>query len=90
MTASDAKRLLTAITTLAGAGTRIRLLRIETVVLLEDGAIAWDGEVTVYELDGHPRARLGYAWVSEGGAVHAMLGEPGIDSATTAVLQRRP
>lgn len=90
MSDSDAKRLHAAITALAGAGTRSRLHRVETVVLLEDGAIAWDGEVTVYALEGHPRARLGYAWIAADGAVYALLGEPGIDSATSAVLHRRP
>jgi hypothetical protein len=50
--------------------------------------VAWEGDVEVYEIEGHPKARRCYAWtVGEGGKLKttAVLEIPPVDSAETAV-----
>jgi len=89
MTDTSPPRLVAAVATLAGSGARVRFLRIETVVILDDGAIAWDGEVHVFGIDGHPRATIGYAWIGDDGRAVAVLGESGIATASDAVERRR-
>lgn len=50
--------------------------------------VAWEGDVEVYELSGHPKAKRCYAWtVEEHGKMKtvAVLEIPPVDSAETAV-----
>lgn len=89
MTDSSPPRLVAALAALAGANARLRFLRVETVVLLDDGAIAWDGEVQVFAIDGDPRATIGYAWTGDDGRPVAVLGEGGVATASDAVERRR-
>jgi hypothetical protein len=52
------------------------------------GKIAWEGEVEVFDLIGHPRAGTCYAWAYQDGKTWhttAVLGIPPVDSAETAV-----
>ena len=53
------------------------------------GATVWEGEVQVFELLGHPRAKRGYAWShdTEGGRrrFHVVLGLPPVDGPVMAV-----
>ena len=81
--------LRAALAALAGPNPRLRFLRVETVVILDDGAIAWDGEVHVFGIDLHPRATIGYAWMGDDGRAVAVLGESGIATASDAVERRR-
>jgi hypothetical protein len=53
--------LLEAIKHLHGCAAR----HVETVHVVErapTGETAWEGDVEVFELDGHPKARRAYAW----------------------------
>lgn len=65
---------------------------IESVPVCEtfDGAVAWEGEVHVFELRGHPTATRCYAWASpvEGAdrlKYYAVLHQPPVDSPEAAV-----
>ena len=48
------------------------------------GDTVWEGEVLVFDLEGHPTARLCYAWEVDG-QVTAVLGEGPVKSAKLAV-----
>jgi hypothetical protein len=65
-------------------GAEARLLARERVVERFQGETVWEGEVLVFELEGHPSATLCYAWEVDG-EVTAVLGEPPVDSALAAV-----
>ena len=65
-------------------GANARLLDREQVLERFQGETVWEGEVLVFELEGHPTARLCYAWEVDG-EVTAVLGEPPVDSAQAAV-----
>ena len=83
--------LATALGTQLGPEVRARFLRIETVVELDDGAILWDGEVHVFELVGHPRTKLAFAWQMDDRngvrRTHVVLALPPIATASDAVHQ---
>lgn len=55
------------------------------------GRVVWEGEVQVFALDGHPQAKLAYAWTEppeqEGGGprVFVVLGVAPVRDAATAV-----
>lgn len=52
------------------------------------GKIAWQGDVEVFDLNNHPKAKTCYAWAyQDGGTLHttAVLGLPPVDSAESAV-----
>jgi hypothetical protein len=52
------------------------------------GKVAWQGEVEVFDLTGHPMARTCYAWsYNDNGTMRtiAVLGLPPVDSAEDAV-----
>jgi len=52
------------------------------------GDVVWEGDVEVFDLVNHPKARTCYAWsYDENGTAHttAVLGLPPVDSAETAV-----
>lgn len=65
----------------------------ETVPVHEvfQGKTVWQGEVEVYDLTGHPKAKRAYAWShregknDEGERFVAVLEIPPVDSAVTAV-----
>jgi hypothetical protein len=56
---------------------------------MHDGQTVWDGEVQVFDLVGHPKAKRAYAWSheTEGGRrrFHAVLGLPPVDGPVMAV-----
>lgn len=64
---------------------------LETVPVVESfqGQIVWEGDVEVFSLRGHPKARRCYAWSHEtedkGKRFVAVLELPPVDSAQTAV-----
>ncbi len=65
---------------------------LESVLVSEtfEGQTAWEGEVHVFELHGHPTATRCYAWASpiEGSdrlRYYAVLHEPPVDSPKVAV-----
>ena len=64
-------------------------LKSEAVTEMFDGKIAWQGEVQIFALLGHPTAKLCYAWShqTDGGKRRfvAVLGLPPVDSAVMAV-----
>lgn len=53
------------------------------------GKTVWDGEVQVFDLVGHPKAKRAYAWshATEGSRrrFHAVLGLPPVDGPAMAV-----
>lgn len=49
-----------------------------------EGGMVWEGEVLVFELDGHPTAPYCYAWEVDG-EVTAVLQEGPVDSPEAAV-----
>lgn len=62
----------------------------ETVPVKEvfQGQTVWDGEVEVFNIRGHPKARRCYAWAhetDEGKRYVAVLELPPVESAQTAV-----
>jgi len=64
----------------------------ETVRVIEDyeGERAWEGDVHVFALEGHPRARRAYAWAvpvpgTERKRFYAVLHEGPVDSPERAV-----
>lgn len=65
-------------------GAEARLLARERVVETFEGETAWEGEVLVFELEGHPTATTCYAWEVDG-EVTAVLHEGPVDSAQAAV-----
>lgn len=65
-------------------GCASRLIGQERVVETHDGQVAWEGEVLVFELVGHPTADRAYAWEVDG-VVTAVLGEPPVESPQDAV-----
>jgi hypothetical protein len=65
-------------------GVRSMLLRRERVVERFRGRKVWEGEVLVFALEGHPRARRCYAWEVDG-KLTLVLGVPPVDSAQAAV-----
>lgn len=79
--------LATAVGRLHGASARW----IEAVPVREEwrGEVAWEGEVQVFELDGHPEAARAYAWTHEADSgdtrTVAVLGKPPVNSARDAV-----
>ena len=44
----------------------------------------WDGEVEIFQLEGHPKAKRAYGW-ERNGRVTTVLEIPPVDSANTAV-----
>ena len=70
-------------------GARSMLLRRERVVERFQGKTIWDGEVLVFALEDHPKARRCYAWEVDG-QVTAVLGVPPVDSARAAVRAAIP
>ena len=69
---------------LATHGSAARLLSRSVVRELFRGEVAWEGEVLVFELEGHPTATQCYAW-SVDGRVTAVLHDGPIDSPRAAV-----
>ncbi len=65
-------------------GAEAKLLTRESVVDEFEGERVWEGEVLVFELEGHPTAHLCYAWEVDG-RVTAVLHEPPVDSPHAAV-----
>jgi hypothetical protein len=53
------------------------------------GKVAWEGEVEVFAVTGHPKAKHAYAWeheADEGGRRYvAVLGVPPVNTAVDAV-----
>jgi hypothetical protein len=47
--------------------------------------IVWQGEVEVFTLKGHPKAKLAYGWKNFEGDFTAVLHLPPVDSPSTAV-----
>jgi hypothetical protein len=64
---------------------------IETVPVIErfQGKTVWEGEVEVFDLAGHPKAKRGYAWAYDknagGSETVAVLEFPPVISPKTAV-----
>lgn len=66
---------------------------VETVPVLEEfqGQTVWQGEVEVFELSGHPKAKIGYGWGysvgenDQGRRYITVLQLPPVDSPQTAV-----
>jgi hypothetical protein len=65
-----------------GAGSK--LVARERVVERFQGETVWEGEVLVFELQGHPSAKRCYAWEVDG-EVTAVLEEAPVKDAQTAV-----
>lgn len=65
-------------------GAKARLLTRERVNERFKGEPVWEGEVLVFELEGHATAHLCYAWEVDG-RVTAVLHEPPVDSPIKAV-----
>jgi hypothetical protein len=65
-------------------------IHVETVPVIEtwQGKTVWEGEVEVFELNGHPKASKGYAWAydkAKGSEIVAVLELPPVISPKTAV-----
>jgi len=61
---------------------------VESVTVIEgwQANVVWEGEVAVFELDGHPKAKRAYGWRDfDSGDFTAVLEIPPVDSANTAV-----
>ena len=56
------------------------------VVETSEGETVWEGEVLVFDLQGHPTAERCYAWEMDGGEVTVVLHEGVVNSPATAVL----
>lgn len=73
----------------AGDGCESRHVRSVPVHETHEGRTVWDGVVEVFELQGHPTAKLAYAWSHEGDHGHPVdtivLGVPPIDGPEAAV-----
>src|SRR5208337_4457635 len=85
---SEAKELSKAIRTLHSCDSR--WLRSETVIEKHEGKVAWDGVVEVFQIFGHPTAKLCYAWSQaiEGSTKRkyiTILHQPPVDSPQAAV-----
>jgi len=65
-------------------GARAKLLARENVREAFEGDPIWEGEVLVFELEGHPRASYCFAW-EVGGVVTAVLAGGAVKSAAMAV-----
>ena len=65
-------------------GAEARLLSREAVNERFEDQPVWEGEVLVFELEGHPTAHLCYAWKVDG-EVTAVLHEPPVDSPQAAI-----
>jgi hypothetical protein len=65
-------------------GASASLIRREHVLERFQGEVVWEGEVLVFQLQGHPSARWCYAWEVDG-EVTAVLHEPPVRSAQDAV-----
>lgn len=65
-------------------GADSHLERRERVRETFEGETVWEGEVLVFELEGHPEARWCYAWEVDGEVV-CVLGVPPVESAVDAV-----
>ncbi len=40
----------------------VKYLHTQPLRLVEDGLITWKGKVEVYQLDGHPEAKIAFGW----------------------------
>ena len=65
-------------------------IHVETVPVREtwQGKTVWEGDVEVFELNGHPKASRGYAWAydrAKGSEIVAVLELPPVISPKTAV-----
>jgi hypothetical protein len=65
-------------------------LKKESVIEKFQGRIVWDGEVNIFNLKNHPKAKLCYAWTSviddsNNRKFYIILGIPPINSALDAV-----
>ena len=65
-------------------GSAARLAGRERVVETFQGETVWEGEVLVFELEGHPSASRCYAWEVDG-EVTAVLHEGPVDGPSAAV-----
>ena len=61
---------------------------IESVIVVEGwkDAVVWEGEVEVFLLEGHPKAKRAYGWGNWEGDFTAVLEIPPVDSPQTAVM----
>jgi hypothetical protein len=71
-------------------GGRARLREVAPVVERFRDQVVWEGAVHVFDLEGHPKAAVCYAWTSPVGdsdrrRFYAVLGAPPINSAADAV-----
>src|SRR3954468_9417634 len=71
-------------------GGRARLTEVVPVVERFRGQVVWEGAVHVFDLEGHPKAAVCYAWTSPVGEgdrrrYYAVLGLPPVKSAADAV-----
>jgi hypothetical protein len=71
-------------------GGRARLSEVAPVVERFRGQVVWEGAVHVFDLEGHPKATVCYAWTSPVGEgeqrrYYAVLGASPINSAADAV-----
>jgi len=41
---------------------QVRYLHTQPLRLVEDGQITWRGKVEVFQLDGHPEAKIAFGW----------------------------
>ena len=84
---SDLAKLQDAIRRLRGCESE----HVSTVAVREtfNGAVAWHGDVEVFNLRGHPKARRCYAWAYQdddrNDRYTAVIELPPVDSAQTAV-----
>ena len=61
---------------------------IESVIVMEGWReqVVWEGEVEVFRLEGHPKAKRAYGWRDvDSGEFTAVLEIPPVDSPNTAV-----
>jgi hypothetical protein len=65
-------------------GADAQLVHRQPVVERFEGEVVWEGEVLVFQLQGHPQATTCYAWEVDG-QVTAVLGVPPVRSALDAV-----
>jgi hypothetical protein len=66
------------------------VLHLETVPVIEcfQGETVWEGDVEVFDLIGHPKAKKGYAWAydkAKGSEIVCVLELPPVISPRTAV-----
>jgi hypothetical protein len=68
---------------------QVKYLNTQPVRLVEDGQITWKGNIEVFQLDGHPEAKIAFGWgvptADDKTELVTVIGKPPLETPVQAV-----